>query len=416
MNKAKPFDISKQVVYRAYLKVKENKGACGIDEQSITDFEADLKNNLYLIWNRMSSGTYFPLPTRTVLIPKKDKGAKPRKLAVPAVSDRIAQTVVKMYLEPIVEPKFHQDSYGYRPGKSAIEAVGTARTRCWRFNWCIDLDIVGFFDNLDHELILKAVRHHTDNRWILLYIERWLKAPTQTEDGTLIKREKGSSQGSAISPLLSNIFMHHAFCEWMRRNHPSKPFEIYADDALVHCSSLKEAKEMLIRIKERLLECKLELHPVKTKIVYCKDKDRKGSYEHEKFDFLGFTFRPRLSKNKLGKFFVNFTPAISNNAAKAIKQEIRSWRIHQRIDKKLEDIARMFNAQVRGWVNYYGSYYKSAMYPSLRNIERYLILWVCKKYKRFKRHKTRAKHWLGRIARREPQLFVHWKVGLKSSV
>lgn len=401
-------------MYQAYLRVKANKGAAGIDDESIEEFEKDLKNNLYRIWNRMTSGTYFPLPVKTVLIPKKEQGAKPRRLGVPTVSDRVAQTVVKLYLEPIVEPKFHEDCYGYRPDKSAIQAVGTARKRCWKYNWCIDLDIVGFFDNLDHELMLKAVRHHTKTKWIVLYIERWLKAPIQMEDGTLVYREKGTAQGSVISPLVSNIFMHHAFCEWMKRNFPYIPFEVYADDGLVHCRSLEEAQIMLKAIEARFRECKLELHPEKTKIVYCKDVDRPGSYEHERFDFLGYTFRPRLSKNKWGKHFVSFNPAISEKASKRIRKEIRSWRIHLRSDKELEDIARMFNAKVQGWVNYYGSYYKSAMYPPLRNIERYLIRWAMRKYKRLKRHKTIAKHWLGRVARREPRLFVHWRLGLKS--
>jgi RNA-directed DNA polymerase len=416
MKKTRPFDISKQVVYQAYLRVKANGGSSGIDEQSIEEFEKDLKKNLYKIWNRMSSGTYFPPPVKTVLIPKKDKGAKPRKLGVPTVSDRIAQTVAKLYLEPIVEPKLHEDCYGYRPGKSAIQAVGVARKRCWKYNWCIDLDIVGFFDNLDRELILKAVRYHTDIKWISLYIERWLKAPIQSEDGTLVYRDKGTAQGSAISPLISNIFMHHAFCDRMRRNFPTVPFEVYADDALVHCRSKKEAERMLKAIEGRLKQCKLELHPEKTKIVYCKDADRRGSHEHERFDFLGYTFRPRLSQNRMGKHFVNFSPAISDNAIKAIKKTIRSWRIHLRPDKSLEDIARMFNVKVQGWINYYGNYYKSAMYPCLRNIERSLIRWAMKKYKRLRGHKTRAKLWLGRIARREPKLFAHWRLGLKSPV
>ncbi len=414
MNKTKPFDISKRAVYQAYLRVKENQGAAGIDEESIAEFEKDLKNNLYRIWNRMSSGSYFPPPVRTVLIPKKDKNAPPRRIGVPTVSDRVAQAVVKLYLEPIVEPKFHKDSYGYRPNKSAIQAVGTARERCWRYDWCIDLDIVGFFDNLDHGLIMKAIKHHTDNKWILLYIERWLKAPIQLEDGSISVRDKGAIQGGVISPLISNIFMHHAFCEWMRREFPSTPFEVYADDGLVHCETKEEAYKVLAAIKARLKQCKLELHAAKTKIVYCKDADRKGSHEHEQFDFLGFTFRPRLSKSRYGKHFVGFSPAVSNKATKKIKAEIRSWRINLRSDKELNDLANMFNAKVRGWVNYYGSYYKSAMYTALRNIERHLILWAVRKYKKLRRHRTRAKHWLGRIARREPSLFVHWRLGLKS--
>jgi RNA-directed DNA polymerase len=414
VDKTKPFCISKQSVMAAWERVKANKGAYGIDEESIDDFESRLKDNLYKVWNRMSSGTYFPPPVRAVEIPKAD-GSK-RLLGIPTISDRVAQGVVKDYLEPIVEPKFHEDSYGYRPGKSALDAVGVARVRCWRQNWCIDLDIKGFFDNLDHKLMLKAIQFHTDEKWIHLYVERWLCAPLQTSDGKLIQRNRGTPQGGVISPLLANIFMHHAFDAWINKHFPSVRFERYADDVLGHCSSLKQAEKVLEAIRIRLKECGLELHPEKTKIVYCKDVDRKGTYEHESFDFLGYTFRPRLSKNKFGKNFVNFTPAISKRAMNRIKKEIRSWKIHLRSDKDIGDLARMFNANVQGWVNYYGRYYKSAMYPFLRNIERYLIRWVTRKYKRYQGHKGRAKNWLGRVRKREPKLFVHWRLGLGSPV
>jgi len=414
VDKTKPFCISKKSVMAAWERVKANKGAYGVDEESIEDFESNLKGNLYKLWNRMSSGTYFPPPVRAVEIPKSD-GNK-RLLGIPTVSDRVAQAVVKSYLEAIVEPKFHEDSYGYRPGKSALDAVGVARKRCWRQDWCIDLDIKGFFDNLDHMLMMKAITFHTDEKWIHLYAERWLKAPLQREDGELIKREKGTPQGGVVSPLLANIFMHHAFDDWMKRRFPDVKFERFADDILAHCSSLKQAEKVLGEIRIRLKECGLELHPEKTKMVYCKDSDRKGSYEHESFDFLGYTFRPRLSKNKMGKSFVNFTPAVSQRAANRIRKEIRSWKIHLRSDKNIDDLARMFNAFVQGWVNYYGRYYKSAMYPFLRNIERYLIRWVMRKYKRFQGHKQRAKKWLGRVRKREPGLFVHWRLGLGSPV
>lgn len=412
LDKTKPYSISKHLVLEAYLRVKANRGAAGVDEETIEDFEKDRKNNLYRIWNRMSSGSYFPPAVRAVAIPK-DNG-KTRLLGIPTVSDRVAQTVVKMQLEPKVEPKFHQDSYGYRPKKSAIEAVGQARKRCWRNDWVIDLDIRGFFDNLDHELVMKAVRHHTDCPWILLYVERWLKAAVEMEDGTQVARDRGTPQGGVISPLLANIFMHHAFDDWMRRQFPQVPFERYADDVLAHCSSEEQAKRVLEAITIRLGECKLEVNAEKTRIAYCKDEDRPGSHEWERFDFLGFTFQPRLAKNKYGKHFVSFLPAISDKAAKAIRQEIRSWRMHLRSDKNLDDLARMFNARVQGWINYYGNFYKSAMYPTLKNIERYLIRWATRKYKRLQGHKTRAKRWLGRIARREPKLFAHWRLGLRS--
>jgi len=400
-------------VYEAYLRVKAKKGAAGSDEESLEEFEKDWKNNLYQIWNRMSSGSYHPPSVRAVAIPKKNGGT--RILGVPTVSDRIAQTVVKMVLESQVEPQFHTDSYAYRPMKSALDAVGVARKRCWKYDWVIDLDIRSFFDTLDHELVMKAVRHHTKERWILLYVERWLKAPTQMEDGRVIGRDKGSPQGSVISPLLANLFMHYAFDGWMSRQYPDVPFERYADDSLVHCASQKQAQEVLGAIKARLEECKLELNMDKTHIVYCKDVDRIETYTHEQLDFLGFTFRPRLSKSKYGKCFVSFTPAISTKAAREVRAEIRRWGLHLRSDKKLEDLAQMFNTQVQGWVNYYGRFYKSALYPSLRNIERYLIRWVTRKYKRFRGHKSQAKAWLGGIARREPSLFAHWRLGLRSS-
>lgn len=398
----------------AWERVKANKGTYGVDEESIADFETNLKGNLYKLWNRMSSGTYFPPPVRAVEIPKSDGST--RLLGIPTVGDRVAQAVVKDCLEQIVEPKFHEDSYGYRPKKSALDAVGVARQRCWRQDWCIDLDIKAFFDTLDHELMMKAIRFHTNEKWIHLYVERWLKAPLQKEDGELIKRDRGTPQGGVASPLLANIYMHHAFDEWMKRQFPEVKFERYADDILTHCSSQKQAEKVLEAIRIRLKECGLDLHPEKTKIVYCKDADRKSSFEHESFDFLGYTFRPRLSKNKWGKTFVNFSPAISKQAATKIRNEIRSWKIHLRSDKGITDLAKMFNANVQGWVNYYGRYYKSAIYRSLQNIERSLIRWVMRKYKRLKGHKRRAKYWLGGVRKREPKLFVHWRLGLGSPV
>ncbi len=310
---AKPFRISKQVVWEAYKRVRANRGAAGVDDESVEKFESNLKNNLYKIWNRMSSGTYFPPPVRTVAIPKKDGGE--RKLGIPTVSDRIAQTVVKMYLEPIVEPQFHRDSYGYRPKKSATEAIKVARDRCWRFEWVIDLDVKGFFDNLDHELVMRAVKRYTDCRWIMLHVERWLKAAVQLQDGTLVAREKGTPQGGVISPLLANTFLHLAFDTWMTETHPEVPFERYADDIIAHCRTEEQALAIKRSIEVRLKCCKLELHPEKTKIVYCKDANRRGLYPNTKFDFLGYTFRARRSKNRWGEFFINFTPAVSNKAA-----------------------------------------------------------------------------------------------------
>ena len=411
MSKAKPFCISKRVVWEAYKRVKANRGCAGVDGESIVDFEGDLSNNLYKVWNRMSSGSYFPPPVRTEEIPKGDGGR--RVLGIPTVADRIAQTVVKIYLEPMVEPIFHPDSYGYRPGKSAIEAVGKARQRCWRYDWVLDLDIRGFFDNLDHDLMMRAVRRHTDCKWILLCVERWLKAPAQLSDGTLVSRHRGTPQGGVISPLLANLFLHYAFDAWVERSYPTISFERYADDIIVHCRSERQAQWIRTVIERRLSKCKLELHPRKTEIVYCKDSSRRGSYPNEEFDFLGYTFRPRRSKNRLGNYRVNFSPAVSNEAAKEMRRTMRGWRLHLRSDKSLDDLSRMVDPILRGWVNYYTQYYKSAIYPTVRMFDLILMRWAMRKYKKLKGHRRRAKHWLGRVARREPQLFAHWQMGLR---
>jgi len=358
VSEAKPYCITKQEVWEAYKRVKANQGAAGVDEQSITDFEENLKDNLYKIWNRMSSGSYFPPPVRTVKIPKDGGGE--RLLGIPTVSDRIAQMVVKSRLEPVVDPLFHPDSYGYRPGKSALDAVGQARQRCWRFDWVIDLDIKGFFDNISHDLMMRAVRKHAREEWVVLYIERWLKAPAQHEEGRLVPREKGTPQGGVASPLLANLFLHYAFDVWMWMHYPHLPFERYADDAIVHSRTEAEAQKVRAAIAARLQECRLELHPVKTKIVYCKDDLRRGTYPDEKFDFLGYTFRPRRSKNRYGKFFINFSPAVSDKASKGIRREIRRWKLHLRSDMAIDDLARMYNPIIRGWIQYYGRFYRSA--------------------------------------------------------
>ncbi len=411
MSKAKPFCISKQEVWEAYKRVKANKGAAGVDEQSIADFEKRLKPNLYKIWNRMSSGSYFPPPVRTVKIPKTSGGE--RKLGIPTVSDRIAQMVVKSRLEPEVDPLFHPDSYGYRPGKSALEAVGQARQRCWRSDWIIDLDIKGFFDNIDQNLLMRAVKKHAKEKWIVLYIERWLQAPMQEEDGRLIQRERGTPQGGVASPLLANLFLHYAFDRWIAAKYPQVQFERYADDAIVHCKTEVEAQEVRAAIAARLEECRLELHPEKTKIVYCKDDDRRGTYPNEKFDFLGYTFRPRRSKNRKGKHFINFSPAISDKAVRAIRAEIRSWSLPKRSDKSIEDLSRMFNPTVRGWLQYYGRYYRSALYPPMRKLDRALARWAYRKYKKLRGHLRRATHWIARMSRRASRLFAHWQMGVR---
>jgi len=411
---SKPFLISKHSVMEAWKRVKANQGAAGIDEESIQDFEHKLKDNLYRIWNRMSSGSYLPPPVKTVAIPKTGGGE--RKLGIPTVADRVAQMVVKMHLEPKVEPLFHPDSYGYRPFKSAHDAVGQARKRCWKYDWVLDLDIKGFFDNIPHELLMRAVRKHASEKWVVLYVERWLKAPAQNEQGQLTTREKGTPQGGVASPLLANLFLHYGFDAWMARKYPSIPFERYADDAIVHCRTKKEAESLREAIILRMAECGLELNLQKTKIVYCQDADRRGTHEHEKFTFLGYEFRPRRARNHRGKYFVSFLPAISDKAAKAIRKEIRGWKLQLRSDKSLEDLARMFNPILRGWMQYYGKYYRSMLHPVFRPLNRRLVRWACRKYKKLRDHQRRATHWLRRISIRSAQLWAHWQIGVKVAI
>jgi RNA-directed DNA polymerase len=406
--KDKPFAIPKQLVWEAYRRVAANKGAPGVDGQALDEFDADLRDNLYKIWNRMSSGSYFPPPVRAVEIPKPHGGGV-RVLGVPTISDRIAQTVAAMQLEPVVEPRFHQDSYGYRPGKSALDAVGTCRRRCWEFDWIIDLDVQKFFDTVSWDLVVKAVQAVTDCPWVLLYVKRWLAAPLQCPDGTLVERDKGTPQGSAVSPVLTNLFMHYAFDSWMARNFPGCPFERYADDAVVHCKSRRQAELVLAGIAARMNEVGLRLHPDKTRIVYCKDSNRRDEHEHITFTFLGFAFRAREAINsKNGRHFSSFSPAISPEALKAKGDRLRELRIHRHTDLSLDDLARWLNPIVAGWMNYYGRFYRSALEPLLQRVSTYLRRWAGKKYKRLRNYRRFKRWWTG-LQEREPGLFAHWR-------
>jgi len=412
MSQTKSYSISKQLVWEAYKRVKANRGAAGVDNVSLKEYEKRLKDNLYKLWNRMSSGSYFPPAVKQVEIPKKVGGSRP--LGIPTVEDRIAQMVVKMVLEPEIEPSFHEDSYGYRLKKSAIEAVGVTRKRCWRYDWVIDLDIRGFFENLDHTLLMRAVEHHATQRWVVLYIKRWLEAPIEKESGQRVERQKGTPQGGVISPLLANLYLHYAFDMWISNNHLAIRFERYADDIVIHCVSEEQAKNLLRQITERLRECKLEVHPEKTKIVYCKDDNRKGNYSNESFDFLGYTYEGRSIKTKQGEMRVSFIPAMSKSAGKRMRQVIRRWRIHSHTNKSVEEIAKYINPVVRGWINYYGKYFRSKLWYSLYLLNKYLVKWVFRRYKRFRnRQWARANDWLGRIAQSNPSLFAHWNVGFK---
>jgi RNA-directed DNA polymerase len=407
MDKAKPFSISKREVWEAYKQVKANRGAAGVDEQTMQEFDADLKNNLYRIWNRMSSGSYMPPPVLRVDIPKAG-GAGTRPLGIPTISDRIAQTVVKRYLESLVEPVFHDDSYGYRPGRSAHRALDVARQRCWDYAWALDLDIKNFFGSIDWELMMRAVRRHTDCIWVLLYIERWLKAPVQMPDGTVMQPDRGTPQGGVVSPVLANLFLHYALDRWMQTHHPDVPFERYADDAIYHCKSEEQARLLRQELEVRLAECKLALHPEKTKIVYCKQANRPVDYPICQFDFLGYTFRPRSVMNRTGKLSVGFTPAVSNKAAKAMRQELRRTWLWRRSDLELNDLADYTRPILRGWIQYYGRFSRSVLAQVLRYVDAALVRWAQRKYKSLSRRPARAWAWLSGIRSRQPGLFAHW--------
>ncbi len=409
MEETKPFKISKQAVKIAFDRVKANKGTYGIDEQTIAEFEENLKDNLYKIWNRMSSGTYFPKQVKAVAIPKKNGGT--RILGIPTVEDRVAQMVTKIYFEPKVEKIFHEDSYGYRPNKSAIQAVGTLRERCWRKDWVVDFDIKGLFDNIRHDYLIEMVKRHTNEQWIILYIERWLKTPFKMQDGRILERTAGTPQGGVISPVLANLFMHYVFDDFMSKEFPTIQWVRYVDDGALNCVSLKQAKYIIKVLDKRFKTFGLELNLEKTKIVYCKDDNRKGDYENTKFDFLGYTFRLRGAKDKFGTLFNSFLPAMSDKAQKEIRKEIRSWKVQLKVDKTLQDIANMFNSKIQGWINYYSHYYKTGICNILQYVNTILVKWVKRKYKT-RNSKKRATNWLAEIARRDTKLFAHWKYGI----
>jgi RNA-directed DNA polymerase len=407
---SKPFLIDKRQVYKAYLEVRSKEGAGGVDGVTIEQFEKDLKGNLYKIWNRMSSGAYFPPPVRAVTIPKKNGGQ--RILGVPTVADRVAQTVVKQMIEPTLDKIFLADSYGYRPDKSALDAVGVTRERCWKCDWVLEFDIKGLFDNIDHTLLMRAVRKHVTCPWALLYIERWLTAPMLREDGTLIERARGTPQGGVVSPVLANLFLHYTFDLWMARTFPHLRWCRYADDGLVHCRTENEARAVWDALNSRMAECRLELHPTKTKIVYCRDDRRKGKYENVAFDFLGFCFRPRSVKGPASRnLFCGYTPAVSKPALNAMRSTIRNMNLRRRTQVTLDDIARELNPITRGWIAYYGRYTRSALYPLVRYIDQTLAVWIKRKFKRFRHRLGQARDFLTKIARESPRMFVHWQLG-----
>jgi RNA-directed DNA polymerase len=403
----RPFEISKRAVREAWEKVKANKGAPGVDGVSVEEFEKELQGNLYKIWNRLSSGTYFPPPVRAVQIPKNSPGGGVRILGVPSVGDRVAQTVVAGVLEERAEAIFHPDSYGYRPKRCALDAVAACRRRCWKSDWVIDLDIEKFFDSVPWDLVVKAVEANTDLPWVVLYVKRWLKAPLALPDGTLQQRERGTPQGSAVSPVLANLFLHYAFDAWMVREFPAVAFERYVDDAVVHCVSEAQARQVLGALRERMNQVGLRLHPEKTRIVYCRDGQRRASYEHTAFTFLGYTFRARAARNKNGRMFLSFLPAISKDALNKLSSRVRSWALHRRTGHTEADLARRINPIVRGWMNYYGAFYRSALYGLLGRINAYLLRWSRNKYRKLRGRKKAQEAWKQAVLRR-PRFFAHW--------
>jgi RNA-directed DNA polymerase len=405
----KPFEIPKALVWEAFQRVKANGGSAGVDDESIEAFEKSLGDNLYKLWNRMGSGSYFPPPVKAVPIPKKSGGT--RLLGVPTVADRVAQTVVKMVLEPALEPVFDRDSFGYRPGRSALDAVALVRRRSWEYDWVVEFDIKGLFDNIDHELLLRALRMHCNTPWVLLYIERWLKAPMESKDGIQTARERGTPQGGVVSPLLANLFLHYTLDAWMRREMRSVRFCRYADDGVIHCKSEEQAQLVLKKLGKRLRECGLELHPEKTRIVYCQDINRRAAHPMIQFTFLGYTFRPRKAVDKYGRVYVNFSPGVSREALRTMRQTVRGWHLQLLNDKELSDLSTMFGPVLRGWANYYGRFYPTALKPLWRQVNDYLVRWMQRKYKTLARGVTRAARALGRLAERTPRSFVHWERG-----
>lgn len=402
---AKPFEIPKRLIYDAWKRVAANKGAPGVDKESIQVYQRNLGGNLYKLWNRMSSGCYYPLPVKQVLIPKGDGF---RSLGIPTVADRTAQMAVKMLIEPRLEQIFHPGSYGYRPGRGAKDAVAQVRQNSWRYDWVLDMDIKAFFDTIDHELMMRAVEKHVPERWIRIYIRRWLECPIQLENGEMESRTCGTPQGGVISPLIANLYLHYAFDHWMRRNNPGVSFVRYADDIVCHCRTKIEAEKLLENLKERLEDCRLQVHPVKTKLVYCKDNKRKGMYPLTRFDFLGFSFHGRTVQDRKGNLFTGFNPGVSRKSLKRMNESLRALKMYRNTQVTLPELAERINPMVRGWIDYYGAFYPEPLKRFLIRIELGLGRWARNKYKRLRGHKRRSWTWLKRYRATVPGMFVHW--------
>lgn len=410
----KIYPITREQVWESFRLVKAKGGSAGVDGITIDDVAANPRKHLYPVWNRLASGSYFPPAVKRVEIPKSDGGVRP--LGIPTVKDRVAQMVIARELEEQVDKHFSPNSFGYRPNKSAHQAIEQARENCWRYPWVIDVDIKGFFDNIDHELLMCAVSKFTDKKHILLYVNRWLKAPVQLKDGTQLQNtEKGTPQGGVISPLLANIFLHFVFDKWMEENFSSNAFERYADDIIIHAKNEPEARHLLKSMKARFEQCKLELHPEKTKLVYCNRKGRRKRKEakERQFDFLGYTFRSRSVMTKEGTLIFGFSPSISRKSTKRIAEEGRRLRFHRWTHLDIVGLSKTLRSKIMGWLNYFGKFHKSAMKVAFRNLNRRIVKWAFNKYKRFKRSKAlrTARLWLRQISREYSYLFPMWQHG-----
>ena len=407
-NETKSIPISRQMVWEAYQKVRSNKGSAGVDAIDMQEFDINRSKHLYKLWNRMASGSYFPPPVKEVEIPKKDGSV--RKLGVPTISDRVGQMVVKMFIEPRLEEVFSPNSYGYRPNKNAHQALARVRENCWKQDWVIDLDIKGFFDNIDHNKLMLAVEKHVPENWVRLYIKRWLEAPVFTVSGeTIEKQGKGTPQGGVISPLLANLFLHYAFDKWLENTDKRVAFSRYADDVIIHCKSKVHAEQILQLVHQRMATVGLELHPEKTKIVYCRDHRRKGNYPQVKFDFLGYSFQPRTAfSKKLGKLFLGYDCAISIGSRKRIADKLEELNVNKLSFKSIVGVAHYLNPMIRGWVHYYGKFRMYELTKVFRLLSRRLVWWARKRYKRYKTSIRKAYKWLASVRKQYPTLFYHW--------
>jgi len=405
--------ISKEQVWASWKRIKQGGKGVGVDNIASAEIVKNPRKYLYPLWNRLASGSYFPPPVREVSIPKGED--KVRRLGIPTVIDRVAQDVIRQELEVIAEPLFHPSSFGYRPGKSQHDAIEQCAKNCWERWYVVDIDIKGFFDHIDHDHMMRILRKFTDKRHILLYCERWLKAPARTEEGEDRDRNEGSPQGGVISPLLSNIFLHEVFDSWMQQHHSIMVFERYADDIIIHTRSIEQSAFILDKVRERFKQYALELNEEKTKIVYCYRTARFHKESKDvpvSFDFLGFTFKPRKCSRSDGQRFWGFRPSISMKSRKRIIGEIKKLAIHKWVDKDIHFIAAALASKIRGWINYYGKYRISELHPLFRALNKRIARWLRNKY----RLKTYGHSYslMKRIIASFPNTFVHWEYGFRS--